>query len=124
MVPRHVNQLDFRRPHIIAKDTIYMLEVLDAAILCLESVSNRHHVLRENNPSGLKTDIWENTEQSLEYKKQLFHSTKLRISSTSQRMHTAINLVSTASPVSCKLIKACAALQRPNSLRQQYNEAG
>ncbi|KAH7244534.1 uncharacterized protein BKA55DRAFT_574050 [Fusarium redolens] len=92
-VPRHIGQIDFRRPHIIAKDTIYMLEVLDAAILCLESVSNRHHALRENNSSGFNTDKWENTEQSLEYKKQLFHSTKLRILSTNQRMQTAINLL-------------------------------
>ncbi|KAM5517581.1 hypothetical protein FOXYSP1_04533 [Fusarium oxysporum f. sp. phaseoli] len=123
-VPRHIDQIDFRRPHIIAKDTIYMLEVLDAAILCLESVSNRHHALRENNSSRFNTDKWENTEQSLEYKKQLFHSTKLRILSTNQRMQTAINLVSSASPVSYKLNKTCAAFQCPNGLRQQYDEAG
>ncbi|KAH7120255.1 hypothetical protein B0J13DRAFT_162132 [Dactylonectria estremocensis] len=87
-----VSLFDFRRPHVIAKDTIYMLEGLDAALLCLESVSNRHHALRENNACGLNTDEWENTEQSLEYRKQLFHSTKLRTSSTNQRMQTAINL--------------------------------
>ncbi|KAL6401224.1 hypothetical protein AUP68_16953 [Ilyonectria robusta] len=89
---RHVKLLDFRRPHVIAKDTIYMLEGLDAALLCLESVSSRHRTFRENNPCGLHTDEWENTEQSLEYRKQLFHSTKLRTTSTNQRMQTAINL--------------------------------
>jgi hypothetical protein len=101
-----------------------MLEVLDAAILCLESAISRHHALRDNNTPGLNRDEWENTEQSLEYKKQLFHSTKLRISSTNQRMQTAINLVSTASPVSWKLSEMNAALQHPNALRQQYDEAG
>ncbi|KAM5363632.1 hypothetical protein ACJZ2D_011916 [Fusarium nematophilum] len=122
--PIHVNPPHFLRPHIIAKDTIYMLEVVDAAILCLEGVSNRHHTFREKHGSSLNTDEWENTEQSIAYRKQLFHSTKLRISSTNERMKTAINLVSTLIPVFYKFSETCAALQHRNALRQQYDAAG
>ena len=81
--------IDFYKVHAVAKNAIYIIESLDAALRSLDGAIARHTDMSNQHPSP----IWRATHDALLYRKELFHSTGLRMSSAHQRLRNAINLV-------------------------------
>ncbi|KAM5465147.1 hypothetical protein MferCBS49748_005087 [Microsporum ferrugineum] len=80
--------VDLHHVHTIAKNAIFMLEGVDATLRSLDAAVTHHQELSQTRPP-----IWRATHSSLLYRKELFHSTRLRIISVEKRLQNIINLV-------------------------------
>jgi hypothetical protein len=83
--------IDYNSIHYLAKDAIHMVEGLDAILRSLECVLRYHSEMEE-----LQKDdpaIWEAIHRSLHYRREMFHSTRLRMLSVDQRLKNVINMV-------------------------------
>ncbi|KAK1757076.1 hypothetical protein QBC47DRAFT_451539 [Echria macrotheca] len=81
--------LDLHRIHTSAKNAIFMVEALDAAIRSVDLALVNHGLLRGTAPGN---DIWENTDRRLRHTCELFHSTKLRTASDQARIKNTVDL--------------------------------
>lgn len=94
-----VTDLDLHRIHTSAKNAIFMIEALDAAIRLVDSTLSDHELF------GQRGDrVWENTHRHLHHRRELFHSTRLRTISCQARIKNTIDLVCTVNPLSRPLI--------------------
>jgi len=69
-----------------------MVEGLDAVLRSLQCALRYHsemEKLQNDDPA-----IWEAIQRSLDYRKEMFHSTRLRMLSVDQRLKNIINMVS------------------------------
>ena len=83
--------IDYNSIHNLAKDAIHMVEGLGAVIRSLECALRYHsemEKLQKDDPA-----IWEATHRSLHYRREMFHSTRLRMLSVDQRLKNVINMV-------------------------------
>jgi hypothetical protein len=80
--------LDLAHVHTIAKNAVYMIEGLDAAIRLVESAMFSHDAcLRLDNA------LWQKTHRLLHYRRELLHSSRLRTVSSWERIKNTIDLV-------------------------------
>ncbi|EEQ35659.1 conserved hypothetical protein [Microsporum canis CBS 113480] len=79
--------VDLHHVHTIAKNAIFMLEGVDATLRSLDAAVTHHQELSQTRPP-----VWRATHSSLLYRKELFHSTRLRIISVEKRLQNIINL--------------------------------
>lgn len=82
--------IDYNSIHNLAKDAIHMVEGLDASLRSLECALRYHsemEKLQRDDPA-----IWEATHRSLHYRREMFHSTRLRMLSVDQRLKNIINM--------------------------------
>ncbi|KAF8851593.1 hypothetical protein BDZ45DRAFT_695785 [Acephala macrosclerotiorum] len=82
--------IDYNSIHDLAKDAIHMVEGLDAVLRSLECALHYHseiEKLQEDDPA-----IWEAIHRCLHYRKEMFHSTRLRMLSVDQRLKNVINM--------------------------------
>jgi hypothetical protein len=84
--------VDLNELHGIAKNLIFMLESLDAALRALDAAIASHCETRH-----ACSEMWRATHSSLLYRRELFHATRLRILSVDNRVKNIINLVSPSS---------------------------
>jgi hypothetical protein len=83
-----VTDLDLHRIHTNAKNAIFMVEALDAAIRIVDLALSDHEL------SGRRGDkVWENTNLRLQHRRELFHSTRLRTISSQARIKNTVDLV-------------------------------
>jgi hypothetical protein len=82
--------LDLHQIHTNAKNAIFMLEALDAAIRQVDMALLEHKSIPKQ---GEK--LWENTHRLLRHRLELFQSTKLRTTSSQARIKNTIDLVRT-----------------------------
>ncbi len=68
-----------------------MVEGLDAVLRSLESALRYHSEMEH--PQKHDPAIWEAIHGSLHYRKEMFHSTRLRMLSVEQRLKNVINMV-------------------------------
>ena len=85
-----IADLDLHQIHTSAKNAIFMLEALDAAIRLVDMALLGHESLRQR--SG---EVWENTHRRLRHRNELFQSTKLRTVSSQARIKNTVDLVCT-----------------------------
>ncbi|KAH6857054.1 hypothetical protein B0I37DRAFT_390079 [Chaetomium sp. MPI-CAGE-AT-0009] len=82
-----VTDLDLHRMHTSAKNAVFMIEALDAAIRLVDSTLSDHELF------GQRGDrVWENTQRHLRHRRELFHSTKLRTVSCQARIKNTVDL--------------------------------
>ncbi|SPQ25613.1 f403d8b6-5647-4e1b-8912-a4d8e3583c39 [Thermothielavioides terrestris] len=82
-----VTDLDLHRIHTSAKNAIFMEEALRAAIRLVDlAVSDHESVLKDGRL------IQENTHRRLRHRRELFHSTRLRILSCQARIKNTVDL--------------------------------
>lgn len=86
-----VTDLDLHRIHTSAKNAIFMIEALDAAIRLVDSTLSDHELFGQRG-----NRVWENTHRHLHHRRELFHSTKLRTISCQGRIKNTIDLVCAA----------------------------
>lgn len=82
--------VNFYGVHAVSKSVIYVIEGLDASIRSLDCAIERHSRFYKQNPSPIR----DATHDALLYQRELFHSTRLRMSSAQLRLGNIINLVS------------------------------
>ncbi|KAL2163775.1 hypothetical protein VTH06DRAFT_5834 [Thermothelomyces fergusii] len=84
-----VGNLDLHRLHTSAKNAVFMLEALDAALRLVEAAVSAHEdwAPRDNTVS-------ENTHRNLRHRLELFHSTRLRVLSCQASINNTVNLAS------------------------------
>ncbi|KAK4234186.1 hypothetical protein C8A03DRAFT_47425 [Achaetomium macrosporum] len=82
-----VTDLDLHRIHTNAKNAIFMIEALDAAIRAVDAALADHEVLGQR-----RDKVWENTHLHLQYCRELFHSTRLRTVSSQARIKNTVDL--------------------------------
>jgi hypothetical protein len=82
-------EIDYTGIHNLAKDAIHMMESLDAVLRSVECALHCHREQEKHD-----SVIWTATHNALQYRKEMFHSTRLRIASVEQRLKNVINLVS------------------------------
>jgi hypothetical protein len=80
--------INYNGIHNLAKDAIHMVEGLDAVLRSVECAL-RCHSEKEKDDSV----VWTATHNALQYRKEMFHSTRLRMVSVEQRLKNVINLV-------------------------------
>ena len=90
MNPQGIN---FYEVHAVSKNVMYVIEGLDAALRSLDCAIERHSRLYEQ----YRSQIGRTTHDALLYRREMFHSTRLRMSSAQQRLGNIINLVRFAS---------------------------
>lgn len=83
-----VTDLDLYRIHTSAKNAIFMIEALDAAIRLSDMALFDHETLCQRG-----SRVWENTHRLLRHRNELFHSTKLRTVSSQTRIKNTVDLV-------------------------------
>ncbi|KIX00001.1 uncharacterized protein Z518_10928 [Rhinocladiella mackenziei CBS 650.93] len=83
----HQPVLDYTRIHRFAKDTIFLIEGLEAALRSLERAIQCHADTGKKNPV-----IWQATHEALLHHREMFHSTRLRTLSVEHRLKNLINL--------------------------------
>ena len=90
----NVGSHDLHLLHTNAKSTTFMVEALDAAIRATEMAFASHENRRghRNRGQGRKA-LWRKVHESLRYRQELFHSTRLSMLSTQSRVQNAISLV-------------------------------
>lgn len=69
--------INYNSIHDLAKDAIHMVEGLDAVLRSLECALRYHSEMEKLQKDDLA--IWEATHRSLDYRKEMFHSTRLRM---------------------------------------------
>ncbi|KAK4247700.1 hypothetical protein C7999DRAFT_14304 [Corynascus novoguineensis] len=82
-----IEGLDLHRLHTSAKDAIFMLEGLDAAIRLAEAAMSAHEWSRQRDET-----VSENTHRLLRHRLELFHSTRLRMVSCQARIKNSVDL--------------------------------
>ncbi|KAF4637688.1 hypothetical protein G7Y89_g403 [Cudoniella acicularis] len=82
--------IDYNSIHNLAKDAIHMVEGLDAVLRSLECALRYHSDIEDLRKGDLA--IWEAIHGSLHYRKEMFHSTRLRMLSVEQRLKNVINM--------------------------------
>jgi hypothetical protein len=96
--------IDYNSIHNLAKDAIHMVEGLDASLRSLECALRYHsemEKLQKDDPA-----IWEAIHRSLHYRREMFHSTRLRMLSVDQRLKNIINMVGYSNYFSfCQILK-------------------
>jgi hypothetical protein len=108
-----VTDLDLHRIHTSAKNAIFMLEALDAAIRLVDSTLSDHELF------GKRGDrVWENTHRHLHHRRELFHSTKLRTISCQARIKNTIDLVRDTHWLKYQLILTLSGLPHQHRPRQ------
>jgi len=80
--------IEYNRIHALAKDAIHLVEGLDAVLRSLECAIRAHAEMDKRDVA-----MWQATQDALHHRKEMFHSTKLRLSSIDQRLKNVINLV-------------------------------
>jgi hypothetical protein len=80
--------IEYNRIHALAKDAIHLVEGLDAVLRSLECAIRAHAEMDKRDVA-----IWQATQDALHHRREMFHSTKLRLSSIDQRLKNVINLV-------------------------------
>ena len=92
----NVGSHDLHLLHTNAKSTTFMVEALDAATRATEMALASHENRRghRNRGQGRKA-LWRKVHESLRYRQELFHSTRLTMLSTQSRVQNAISLVCT-----------------------------
>ncbi|KAF2878578.1 hypothetical protein BDV95DRAFT_601229 [Massariosphaeria phaeospora] len=83
-----VDEIDFTRLHVLAKNVLYLRENIDAAGCTLESLRNQHERLPSSGPVADK----ETLQQAFVYRKTMFESTQRRLASLDKRMANIIEL--------------------------------
>ncbi|EAQ84503.1 hypothetical protein CHGG_08517 [Chaetomium globosum CBS 148.51] len=84
-----VTDLDLHRIHTSAKNAIFTIEALDAAIRLVDSTLSNHELFGQSQRGDR---LWENTHRLLHHRRELFHSTKLRTVSCQARIKNTIDL--------------------------------
>lgn len=92
-----VTDLDLHRIHTSAKNAIFTIEALDAAIRLVDSTLSNHELFGQSRRGDR---LWENTHRLLHHRRELFHSTKLRTVSCQARIKNTIDLVRGADSLS------------------------
>ncbi|KAL2354960.1 hypothetical protein BJ546DRAFT_1061247 [Cryomyces antarcticus] len=80
--------IEFLPLHNVSKHIIYLKEASDAAVLLVDDLCAHHKRLTEEKPAILSASI----QDALKYKKGLFQSTQLRLTSLEKRMQNIISL--------------------------------
>jgi len=80
--------IDYNGIHNLAKDAIHLVEGLDAVLRSLECVLRYHGEIEKHD-----SVIWKATHDALHYRREMFHSTRLRMLSVEQRLKNVINMV-------------------------------
>lgn len=80
--------IDYHGIHNLAKDAIHLVEGLDAALRSLECALRCHSEIEKHDPV-----IWNATHDALHHRREMFHSTRLRMLSVEQRLKNVINMV-------------------------------
>lgn len=83
-----VQDIDLHRLHTSAKNSLFMLEALDAAVRVAEAAISAHEPLRQHGRI-----VPENTHRRLRHRLELFHSTRLRMLSCQARIKNTVDLV-------------------------------
>ncbi|KAH8881790.1 hypothetical protein GQ53DRAFT_667085, partial [Thozetella sp. PMI_491] len=82
-----IKDLDLGRIHTNAKNAIFMIEGLDAAIRLVSMALLEHESLPERD-----SVVWRNTHRSLRHQSELFHSSRLRTLSSRDRIKNTTDL--------------------------------
>lgn len=80
--------IEYNRNHALAKDAIYLVEGLDAVLRSLECTIRAHDEMDKHDFA-----LWQATKDALNHRREMFHSTRLRLASIDQRLKNVINLV-------------------------------
>lgn len=80
--------IDYNDIHSLAKDVIHLVEGLDAVLRSLECVLRYHSEIEKHD-----SVIWKATHDALHHRREMFHSTRLRMLSAEQRLKNVINMV-------------------------------
>ncbi|KAK4173350.1 hypothetical protein QBC36DRAFT_336027 [Triangularia setosa] len=90
----HFSSLDLHGIHTSAKNAIYLVEALDAILRAVDRVLSAHKELLPDSTNKWRTEnrIWDNTHRLLRYRSELFHSTRLRIVSSHERIKNTVDL--------------------------------
>lgn len=80
--------INYNGIHNLAKDAIHMVEGLDAVLRSVECALRCHSEIEKDD-----SVVWTATHNALQYRKEMFHSTRLRMVSVEQRLKNVINLV-------------------------------
>src|SRR5690349_8598736 len=88
----HVPEIDLVLAHAVAKNAIYRVEGIDAVLRSLNMALACHE---ESAPAAQDRSVvaWQRAQKALVYRKELFHSTKLRSLSSQSRVQNIIELV-------------------------------
>jgi hypothetical protein len=81
-------EIDYHGIHNLAKDAIHLVEGLDAVLRSLECTLSCHSKIEKHD-----FVIWNATHDALHYRREMFHSTRLRMLSVEQRLKNVINMV-------------------------------
>lgn len=81
--------IDYERIHYIAKEALFLIEGVDAAIRTLDCVSQNHS--RNFHGSAVTRNA---VQDALAHRREVLASTRLRLTSLDQRIKNIINLVS------------------------------
>ncbi|KAL2154657.1 hypothetical protein VTH82DRAFT_3333 [Thermothelomyces myriococcoides] len=82
-----IGNVALHRLHTSAKNALFMLEALDAAVRLAETAISAHEPLRQR--GGI---VSENTHLHLRHRLELFHSTRLRMLSCQARIKNTVDL--------------------------------
>lgn len=86
-----VADFDLHQIHTSAKNAVFMIEALDAAIRLADSALADHEAPGEM--SARNSRIWLNTHRLLRHRRELFHSLRLRTLSCQARIKNTVDLV-------------------------------
>lgn len=81
--------VDYSYIHAVSKDAIHLLEGVDATLRSLECTIQAHSETPATNAFA-----WGSARDNLRLRRELFHSTRLRLLSIDHRLKNVINLVS------------------------------
>ncbi|KAH9904159.1 hypothetical protein F4778DRAFT_780840 [Xylariomycetidae sp. FL2044] len=82
-------EFDYKKIHNIAKGAMHLIEGVDAALRSLECVIGHHAEAPTDSRDGI---VWRATHDALRHRRELFYSTRLRLTSIDQRLKNIINL--------------------------------
>ena len=88
----HVSEIDLVLAHAVAKNAIYRIEGIDAVLRSLDAALACHE---ESAPSPRDREVaaWKKAQTALLYRRELFHSIRLRSLSSQSRIQNIIQLV-------------------------------
>jgi len=83
-------QIDLVLAHAVAKNAVFSIEGLDAVLRALDMAITYHE---DGEPPQDRNLAWKRTHKALLYRRELFHSTRLRSLSSQNRIQNIISLV-------------------------------
>jgi hypothetical protein len=89
---------DLHQMHTTAKNAVFMLEALDAAIRLADSALLDHEAQAGTSAHNLRSRVWLNTHRLLRHRRELFHSLRLRTVSCQARIKNTVDLVCKSGP--------------------------